>query len=61
MSRDFMGFMQVAAKTLVVKKSEADKAKAPLSISVPPYQIIAHRSGAFTPGESGESGGSGQT
>lgn len=60
MSRDFMGFMQVVAK-LVVKKSEADKAKAPLSISVPPYQIIAHRSGAFTPGESGESGGSGQT
>ena len=54
-----MGFMQVVAK-LVVKKSEADKAKAPLSISVPPYRSIAHRSGAFTPGESGESGGFGK-
>lgn len=60
MSRDFMGFMQVVAK-LVVKKPEADKAKAPLSIADSPYWIIAHRSGAFTLGESGESGGSGQT
>lgn len=55
MSRDFMGFMLVAAK-LFVKKPENDKAKAPLSITDSLYWISTHRSGAFTPGESGELG-----
>lgn len=55
MSRDFMGFMLVAAK-LFVKKPENDKAKAPLSITDPLYWSSTHRSGAFTP-ESGEPSG----
>ena len=56
MSRDFIGFMLVAAK-LFVKKPENDKAKAPLSITDPLYWISTHRSGAYTPRESGKPSG----